>query len=42
VAPDIYAAPFRFTGDIHDVVVDLSGELLQHDEAEMRRLMGEQ
>jgi arylsulfatase len=40
--PAQFAAPFRFTGTIEQLVVDLSGELLQHDEAEMRRLMADQ
>ena len=42
VAPDRYTAPYRFTGTIHRVTVDLSGDLLQHDEAELRRLMTQQ
>ncbi|HUW02575.1 MAG TPA: arylsulfatase [Acidimicrobiales bacterium] len=42
VAPDRYRIPFRFTGTIHRVTFDLSGEMLQHDEAEMRRLMTQQ
>ena len=42
VDPDRYAAPFRFTGTIHRVTVDLSGELLHHDEAELQRLMSQQ
>lgn len=42
VDPDRYAKPFRFSGTIHHVVFDLSGDQLQHDEAEMRRLMTQQ
>jgi arylsulfatase len=42
VAPDVYTTPFRFAGTIHRVTVDLSGELLQHDEAELRGLMAQQ
>jgi arylsulfatase len=42
VAPVLYAAPFRFRGTLHRLTVDLSGELLQHDEAELRGLMAEQ
>ena len=37
-----YHGPFSFTGDIHQVTVDLSGELIRDDEAEMRRLMAQQ
>ncbi len=42
VDPDRYAVPFRFTGTIHRVTVDLSGDALHHDEAELRRIMTEQ
>jgi arylsulfatase len=37
-----YAAPFPFTGTIKQVVVDVSGELIQDDETELRRLMTQQ
>jgi hypothetical protein len=37
-----YHAPYRFTGTIHRVTVDLSGELIQDEEAEMRVLMARQ
>jgi arylsulfatase A-like enzyme len=37
-----YAAPFRFTGTIDSVTVDLSGELIKDDEAEMAQLMAQQ
>ena len=37
-----YHAPFTFTGDIHQVTVDLSGELIQDDEAALRVLMAQQ
>lgn len=37
-----YQVPFRFTGTIHRVTVDLSGELIQDEEAEARRLMAQQ
>lgn len=36
-----YTAPFRFSGTIHRLTVDISGELLQHDEAELRGLMAQ-
>lgn len=42
VAPDLYTAPFRFTGTLHRLVVDLSGDVLQHDEAQIRELMTRQ
>jgi arylsulfatase A-like enzyme len=41
VSPD-YKAPFRFTGKLHIVTVDLSGELIKDSEAEMRVAMGRQ
>jgi arylsulfatase A-like enzyme len=41
VSPD-YKAPFRFTGKLHSVTVDLSGELIKDSEAEMRMAMGRQ
>jgi arylsulfatase len=37
-----YDAPFTFTGTIKQVAVDLSGELIKDDEAEMRRLLAQQ
>jgi arylsulfatase A-like enzyme len=39
---DDYHAPFRFTGAIGTVTVDLSGELIQDDEAELRMHMARQ
>jgi hypothetical protein len=41
VSPE-YTAPFDFTGTIHDVVVDLSGELIIDSEARMRSVMAHQ
>ena len=41
VLPD-YKPHFPFTGKIHKVVVDLSGELIRDTEAEMRRIMARQ
>ncbi|WP_187363784.1 hypothetical protein [Streptomyces piniterrae] len=35
VTPE-YASPFRFTGTLHTVTVDLSGELIIDAECEMR------
>ena len=37
-----YAAPFRFTGTLHKVTVDLSGELIQDKESELRAAMARQ
>jgi arylsulfatase len=37
-----YDAPFRFTGTIHNVTVDVSGELIQDEEAVTRMLMATQ
>jgi hypothetical protein len=34
-----YQTPFRFTGAIDNVTVDLSGELIKDREAEMAQLM---
>jgi arylsulfatase A-like enzyme len=37
-----YAPPFPFTGTIRQVSIDLAGELIKDDEAEMRLLMARQ
>jgi arylsulfatase len=37
-----YQPPFAFTGTLHRVTVDLSGELITDDEATMRRLLAQQ
>jgi arylsulfatase len=37
-----YEGPFRFTGTIHRVIVDLSGELITDAEAELRLHMARQ
>lgn len=37
-----YRAPFRFSGEIHELVMDLSGDLILDSEAEARRLMAQQ
>ena len=39
---DDYAAPFEFTGTIHRVTVDVSGDLIVDDEAEMKAIMARQ
>jgi arylsulfatase len=41
VTPD-YRSPFRFTGTLHTVTVDLSGELITDSESEMRLAMARQ
>ena len=41
VTPD-YDPPFEFTGMIHSVTVDVSGDLIVDDEAEMRAIMARQ
>jgi hypothetical protein len=37
-----YQAPFRFTGALHTVTVDLSGDLITDTESEMRMAMARQ
>jgi arylsulfatase len=37
-----YKAPFRFTGKLHSVTVDMSGELFRDSEAEVRRILARQ
>ena len=39
---DDYEAPFRFTGTLHTVTVDLSGELIHDPEAELKMHMARQ
>jgi hypothetical protein len=41
VSPD-YKAPFRFTGELHTVTVDLSGKLIDDHESELRVAMARQ
>ena len=41
VTPD-YPSPFKFTGVLHEVTVDVSGELIQDPEAELRAHMARQ
>jgi arylsulfatase len=41
VSPD-YQAPFRFTGELHTVTVDLSGQLIDDRESELRVAMARQ
>jgi arylsulfatase len=42
VNPDAYQAPFRFSGEIKQVVIDVSGEVIKDDETELKRLMTQQ
>jgi arylsulfatase len=37
-----YEAPFRFTGKIKQVVIDMSGNLIEDDDAKVRLLMAQQ
>jgi arylsulfatase A-like enzyme len=41
VSPE-YTAPFRFTGTLHSVTVDVSGELIHDGESEIRMAMARQ
>ena len=41
VAP-FYETPFEFTGTIHNVTFDVSGEVIMDSEAEMRRILARQ
>ena len=41
VAP-FYQSPFEFTGTIHSVTFDVSGDVIEDKEAEMRRIMARQ
>jgi arylsulfatase len=40
--PADYEAPFTFTGEIKQVVLDVSGEVLVDDERDLERLMVQQ
>jgi len=42
VDPNLYAAPFPFTGTIEHVTIDVSGQLIQDPDAEITRLMTQQ
>jgi hypothetical protein len=41
VTPD-YEGPFEFTGTLHSVSLDVSGELIQDPEAELRAHLARQ
>ena len=38
----VYQFPFRFTGEIKQVVIDVSGDVIRDDEIELKRLMTQQ
>ena len=42
VLPEVYDPPFTFTGTIHDVVLDLSGQLIEDEESKARVMMTNQ
>ena len=42
VLPEVYVAPFEFTGTIHQVVLDVTGELIEDDASNLRRIMAQQ
>jgi arylsulfatase len=42
VLPDVYESPFPFTGTIHSVTIDVSGDLIEDDEATLKQLMARQ
>ncbi|MFV1962374.1 MAG: sulfatase-like hydrolase/transferase, partial [Acidimicrobiia bacterium] len=42
VDTSVYMAPFHFTGEIKQVVIDVTGELIKDDKAELNRLMAQQ
>jgi arylsulfatase len=37
-----YNSPFEFTGTIHSVTIDVSGEVIKDEEAELRKIMARQ
>lgn len=41
VTPD-YTSPFRFTGTLHEVVIDVSGDLITDSESQVRMAMSRQ
>jgi arylsulfatase A-like enzyme len=38
----LYDSPFEFTGTIHSVTIDVSGEVIKDEEAELRKIMARQ
>ena len=41
VTPD-YVSPFRFSGTVHSVTVDVTGDLIEDSESELRMAMARQ
>ncbi|MFV1858590.1 MAG: arylsulfatase, partial [Anaerolineales bacterium] len=41
-AAPLYESPFEFSGTIHSVTVDVSGEVIKDDEADFNRLLARQ
>jgi hypothetical protein len=41
-ATENYEPPFRFTGTIYSVAIEVSGELISDDDAQIARLMAQQ
>jgi arylsulfatase len=37
-----YKTPFEFTGTVHSVTFDVSGEVIKDDEADMRMILARQ
>ena len=42
VLPDVYRSPNPFTGTIHSVTIDVSGDLIEDDEATLKMIMAQQ
>jgi arylsulfatase len=42
VSPPHYAKPFRFTGDLHELVLDIEGDAITNAEAELIRIFAQQ
>jgi arylsulfatase len=42
VLEEVYKPPFTFTGTIHSVTMEVAGDLIEDDEATLRRIMAQQ
>lgn len=42
VLPDVYQSPYAFTGTIHSVTIDVSGDLIEDDGATLKMIMAQQ
>lgn len=42
VPAPFYTPPFEFTGTIHSVTIDVSGDVIKDDDAELRAIMARQ